>query len=348
MPDPAEASTSAGTEAPSLQTAEEAPSEPEEAAAPDEREGHPDDPDGWVPIDAYEGEPIVVHRQYHPEGELRSIGCYLPDQVGNPDGRHGPEWDYFKNGYKKEARFFRRGVAQGPFVRAWQSGQLRYQGEFVDGQRHGTYMQWWENGDLQMHFTYDHGVPTGRWREWYVDNFPRFEETYVDGKLHGERRTWDKPREEEDGTKVDGVLTLVENYRAGKRHGPWQDYDPTEGTPRVRGQYEDGVAVGDWEVRWRDGVVLDQYSYLEGQLHGPQRTFTPEGTPLELVTWDRGVKTGPASTFYGDGRVQAEGAYLEGLRHGPWRYYTPSGELNPAWSGVYDKDDKVGDLPDGS
>ena len=122
---------------------------------------HPDDPDGWVPIDSYEGTAIVVVRESHVVGGLRSIGCYLPGQAGNPEGRHGPEWTYFKNGYKKEALFFRRGVPQGTFVRAWQSGQLRFQGEFVDGVRHGTYLQWWETGDLQMQFTYDHGVPTG-------------------------------------------------------------------------------------------------------------------------------------------------------------------------------------------
>ena len=318
----------------------------EETDAPTGPVEHPDDPEGWAPIDTHAGEAVVTVRELWPSGELRRIATHLPGREKDPDGRHGPEWTFFKTGFKKETLTFDHGVAQGPFTRAWQNGQLRFQGTFVDGERHGEFLQWFQTGDLQMHFEYDHGAPTGVWREWYVELAPKSEEQYQDGKLHGERRLWDKPMNDpETGEPVDGVLTRLENYEAGELHGPWQDYHPRTGGPRTSGNYARGLKVGRWETLLNDGKLADESEYDEaGRRTGLQKVYSADGALFQELTWKEGVQTGPSRQFYPDGVVQAEGEYLDGLRHGAWRFYTPSGELS-GFSGIYENDEKVGDLP---
>ncbi len=305
------------------------------------------DPPDWTPVREIEGEPVVTLREYFPGGKLRRIACFEEGHLGEPDHRHGPEWTFFQNGFKKETLEYRHGVPEGPFSRAWQNGQMRYQGTFVNGKRHGTYRQWWPTGDLQMEFEYDHGKPVGTWREYYVGEQPKLVEHYVDGLLEGERRTWDKPREDENGNHLDGLLTTVEHYVGGKLDGPWQDYDITTGTPRLSGNYSDGLREGRWILQWRNGQVIEESHYLHGELHGLHRKYTSEGILIEEDTWEHGEKTGIARQFYADGTVQVEGSYRNGLREGPWRYYTKAGELNRNWSGIFEDDIRVGELPDG-
>lgn len=327
-----------------------APESAEESGEPGESDGprpHSDDPPGWIPIDTFRGDPVVVERDHFPDGGLRRITTYHADRVGDPQGRHGPEWSFFDNGYKKGEILYVDGVPEGPFMHAWMNGQIRYRGTFEDGERHGLYRQWFENGDLQMEFHYEEGRPSGTWREWYAGNAPRYVEQYEDGRLHGERRTWDKPKPDEEGDiPSEGFLTREENYVEGSLHGPWQDYDPFDGSPRMSGTYEHGERVGTWRITYRDGTLVDEVEYVDGQKHGLQRKFTVEGAPLEEITWDHGEKTGPARTFYPDGDLQSEGEYRQGLRQGTWIYYTPEGEVDPTWTGVYEDDQKIGELPE--
>jgi antitoxin component YwqK of YwqJK toxin-antitoxin module len=308
---------------------------------------HPDDPDDWVSLTEFEGAPVETLRDMFPTGGLRLIACYHAGHLGEPDQRHGPEWSYFKNGFKKETLFFVDGVAHGPFQRAWQNGQVRHQGEFVRGERHGVFKQWYGTGDQQLEYHYDHGRPTGVWYEWYVSGDSRLEETYVDGLLHGLRRSWYQlPVEETRGEVKPSVLSLEQTYVRGVLHGPWRDYDPEQDTLRTTGQYEDGKRVGAWVTRYPTGQIIDEFSYVDGELHGPQTRWTTEGDLLEQLTWDHGLKTGPARQFFAGGGLQAEGNFLDGMRQGPWIYYTPDGARNATWSGVYENDQRVEDLPD--
>jgi len=305
------------------------------------------DPDGWTSTDEYAGEAVVTVRETWPTGELRRIAMHLPGREQDPDGRHGPEWTFFKTGFKKETLTFERGIAQGPFTRAWRNGQLRFQGVFVDGERDGEFLQWFQTGDLQMHFHYDRGAPTGVWREWYVELAPKSEEKYQAGQLHGERRLWDKPMNDpETGEAADGVLTRIEHYEDGELHGPWQDHHPRSGAPRTQGSYVRGLQVGRWETRMADGTLVDESSYDDaGRRTGLQKLYAAGGTLIQELTWAEGVQSGPSRQFFPDGAVQAEGEFLDGLRQGVWRFYTPGGELN-GFSGVYENDERVGDLPD--
>lgn len=326
------------------------PGEPAQPAAPEPGAAggaHPDDPEGWAALEEYAGEAVVTVREVWPSGELRRIATHLAGRGQDPDGRHGPEWTFFKNGFKKETLTFERGVAQGPFTRAWQNGQLRFQGTFVDGERHGEFLQWFQTGDLQMHFQYDQGVPTGVWREWYVELAPKSEESYVDGKLHGERQLWDKPMTDPDtGEVADGILTRVEQYEEGELHGSWQDYHPRSGAPRTSGSHVRGLKVGRWETLMADGTVVDESDYDdEGRRTGLQKLYAPDGTLIQELTWVEGAQSGPARQFFPDGSPHSEGEYLEGLRTGAWRFYTSGGELS-GFSGVYANDERVGDLPD--
>ncbi|MDA1266115.1 MAG: hypothetical protein O2816_13625 [Planctomycetota bacterium] len=311
-------------------------------------ERHPDDPMDWAPLTEFEGAPVETVRETFPDGELRRIATHHVGRALDPDGRHGPEWTYFKNDIVKERLIFVDGVPQGPFVRAWPNGQLRFQGTYKDGQRHAAFQQWFQTGDLQMAFEYDCGNPVNTWREFYVAGHPKSEEQYLAGKLHGARTTWSKPMTDEEGNHIaDGVVTMREHYQDGLRHGPWQDFDPAEGTQRTTGHYDRGSRTGHWTVHWKGEVLIEEADYVDNLLEGLKYEYTSTGQVILQETWEAGVKTGPSKAFYHDGTPQSEGNYQDGLRQGQWKYYTQTGELN-GWSGVYENDEKVGPLPEDS
>jgi antitoxin component YwqK of YwqJK toxin-antitoxin module len=51
---------------------------------------------------------------------------------------------------------------------------------------------------------------------------------------------------------------------------------------------------------------------------------------------------GPWSLWYQSGQKQAEGNYAAGQRMGYWRYWAEDGARDPALSGNYKDDKKVG------
>jgi len=116
----------------------------------------------------------------------------------------------------------RNGKREGPWIRYWDDGQLRWKLIYKDGRGNGLYSRYWENGQLSTKGSFKDGLRDGLWVRYY-DN---------------------------------GQLKEKGSFRKGKRDGHWVVYWEN-GQLWFKGIYKDGEKVGgDWIEYAMDGSVL--------------------------------------------------------------------------------------------
>ena len=90
-------------------------------------------------------------------------------QYGMEEGeplRHGLETVWYETGQLRFRGEFDRGQAIGEFVWWQENGQLSRKGEYVDAKQHGEWSWWHKDGSRSVLGNYDHGTPVGRWLFW--------------------------------------------------------------------------------------------------------------------------------------------------------------------------------------
>ena len=305
---------------------------------------HPDDPEGWEPIQEFLGRPVEVVRVLRADGRLERITTHLQGQRG-PGSHHGPEWLQFPNGVSKLRQVWVEGVLDGPFSSYWNIGLIRTEGVYRQGQRHGSFYQYHRNGDRQHHYEYVDGVPEGTWREWYVGNILGLEETYVAGRKQGPFRKWARPETGDDGEPLldaEPVLEREAIYVDNLENGLLTDYWPSSGSVRRKGLMEDGQMVGTWILNFEDGSLKAERNFVAGQLEGLETVYDEAGSRIAENNYVAGSREGVQRNWYPNGQLQREGKMVGGLAEGYWSYFNPDGSPNDAWSGTY----KAGHLID--
>ncbi len=196
---------------------------------------------------------------------------------------------------------------------AWPDGSRRLECEHRDdgsrgSLRHGAFTSWHENGQRAEEGRYADGHRVGTWSSWHDNGQKAGEGAYKQGLRNTKWRYWDR-----EG-KVDRERSGT--YRAQLE--PWPS-----GARRIAGELRGKHRHGDWTFTSEAGVVLARGAYARHRRTGPWKFYWP-----------------------GDGRLRYEGEYLRGARTGRWTFTYPGGAIDPTLlSGLYEKDERAGDLP---
>lgn len=158
----------------------------------------------------------------------------------------------------------------------------------------------------------DPGDPTGR----------RCEGPLVDGQRNGAWTCWHD----------NGVLEAHLTYARGQLDGPSETFD-RDGLPVAKGNYEDGLAQGAWDV-WQEIGYFDTLSlrtkrsghYVDSR---PVGTWTGvwvvDGDPREgELSYVDGQREGPFRQWWPSGPQAVEGAFFQGSQHGRWKNWFDS------------------------
>lgn len=323
-------------------TTPEAPAAP--AAVGDSR-ARPDDPEGWTPIVAFEGEPVDTVRVRRDDGTLERITCHLAGQRG-PGSQHGPDWQLFPNGLPRLRQVWDHGELEGPFTVLWPSGILRQEGTYRRGQRDGSFVQYFRTGDRHLEYTYADGVPQGVWYEWFVEGQLTSEERFRDGRRHGLCRRWvrrELPEGMVEDPSAEAVLLEEFEYVDGVLEGAWTDYWPSTGELRRTGRMENDLKVGLWRAHREDGSLKAEREFVAGVQEGRETLYDEEGNRIAENLYSDGVQQGLQRSWYSNGQLQSEGEMVAGLREGPWTYHQPDGTVHEEWTGTYREGQRIGD-----
>lgn len=109
-------------------------------------------------------------------------------------------------GYLKEGKF------EGKWNAFYQSGQLKYERNYVNNKYHGVIKEYYINGQLASVGSYIDGERNGLHKKWYKNGDLKAEIYYIDGKIDGFWKQWD-----ENGNMVSGVYSEEEESNFFKK-----------------------------------------------------------------------------------------------------------------------------------
>lgn len=184
-----------------------------------------------------------------------------------------------------------QGRKQGQWEKKYENGQVRYQGQFKDDVPVGTFFYYSEKGAKSSEVTY-----TG-------DGWADAKFFHDNGTVMGEGQYKNQVKEGlwkfyDDQT----VLSAIENYSNGKRHGTSTVY-LLNGQPAAVVDYVDGLKTGPFKEYFSDGKVMIEGTYLDDNFDGAYKQY------------------------YGDGQLLLEGQYKGAVKHGLWVHYNGDGRI---------------------
>ena len=94
----------------------------------------------------------------------------------------------------------------GKYVIYFESGQKRYEGNFVSGKMEGKQIKWHENGQMSYEANFKYGKQQGPYIFWYENGQKSYEANYKKGKEDGIVTSWDR----------EGNITKTEILENGK------------------------------------------------------------------------------------------------------------------------------------
>ena len=126
--------------------------------------------------------------------------------------------------------------------------------------------------------------------------------------------------------------------------GPITEWYDT-GVRRFEGRLIRGEPDGPWRHWWENGHLRWRGTYTLGRLDGRTEGYHANGELQFVATYKNGVLNGPIENRNEDGRLLQTGAYLNGRKRGAFVFYDPDGNIDTHRSGIYDGDERIGDLP---
>ncbi len=135
----------------------------------------------------------------------------------------------------------------GAMVERYENGQIKSRSEIRQGLLEGVSEGWHTNGQKQVTEHFHAGVSHGLRTKWHANGRKLSEATIVEGKMEGTFRRW-----AEDGTLAEEI-----EMKAGQPDGISRAYYP-------------GGSVKA-EARLRDGALLEQKFWKEGEHQSPPR-----------------------------------------------------------------------------
>ena len=175
-----------------------------------------------------------------PAAPLSGEGAAAPAGASEPAGA-GPAVveERYPNGKLMSQKHMKRDaegkeIPHGLYQSWWENGQLRSQGEHVNGKTQGVWTYWHANGAKKGEGVLREEKPEGVWTYWYENGQKMAERTWVNGVLNGPHTTW-----HDNGQKADTA-----NFVDGKPHGIVLTWD-LDGVPQAPLRFEHGVKIED-------------------------------------------------------------------------------------------------------
>jgi len=185
------------------------------------------------------------------------------------------------------------GQKQGKWVKTYQNGNTRYEGQFRDDKPYGEFHNYYESGKLQAVSKYSDDGVICKVSSFFENGNPMAEGTFVNQKKDG---TW------VFYSDIDGKKVAQENYSMDELDGRKISFYPETGEPAEITYYKDGI---------KDGLY--QKYYVDGKL-------------MVAATYDKNQLDGEYTVYYENGQVEIHGYYSKGMQIGNWEYFDEAGK----------------------
>ncbi len=253
---------------------------------------------GVIQNNAPELAKIDVRTEYYEGGIVKTTGTYK-DGVAegihrefSPEGKVIAAKMYADGVLTGEGILDTAGRQQGPWKEYHPNGQIKSQGEYVNGKRIGEWVFYHPNGKIEQKGKYDKkGKAQGAWK-WYYET---------------------------------GTILREENYRNNLQDGTMTEYGDS-GKVITKGEFIDGLKEGEWMLEMPD--YLEKGNYKADRRDGEwKHYYTSTGKLRYVGKFIDGVPDGEQTFYYPNGKVKQTGKYAGGTKEGEWKFYDESGYL---------------------
>jgi antitoxin component YwqK of YwqJK toxin-antitoxin module len=190
-----------------------------------------------------------------------------------------------------------QGRRQGKWVDYYSNGQIRYEGQFKNGNCQGEFKYYDEQGNLKATNEFDKSGERALNKTYAPNGRVIATGDYLNQKKDGEWKYYDANS---------GQLRLVEDNKEGKVHGWSRIYNPQNGALAEETQFVGGVPEGQCRKYSDTGTLIMECQYHEGLLEGPTKTYYPSTALKEEGQYTKGKKSGTWKTYNEEGDVIAE------------------------------------------
>ena len=235
-----------------------------------------------------------IRKEYYENGKLKLVGSYKNgtkqgvfreyDQEGNIINSH----IYEGNVKSGEGIVDPSGDKQGNWKLFYPTGELKAQGQYVQGLKSGEWQYFFASGKIEQIGNYKDGLAHGSWK-WYYES---------------------------------GDLLREERFRKGKEDGLMVEYT-VEGNEIIKGEFIDGLRTGPWFYTVNDHT--EEGEYLDGEKNGEWIFVYDNGKVNFKGEYANGIPIDKHSWYYRDGSLKQEGKYNSGERHGNWIFFNELG-----------------------
>ncbi len=207
---------------------------------------------------------------------------------------------------------------EGIYRHWYQSGQLRVELNYENGEMVGLLREWYENGQLKGKYNCENGEMVGLQREWYENGQLKEEWNYENGEMVGLLREWYE----------NGQLKGEWNYENGKYHGLLREWYEN-GQLKVELNRENGKYHGLERWWYPNGQLRREGNNENGEMVGLERWWYPNGQLKVEWNWENGERHGLQREWYENGQLKVESNYENGVKVTPPKSVSPPKSTSP-------------------
>ena len=185
-----------------------------------------------------------------------------------------------------------KGRKQGPWSKKWESGAVRYTGQFKDD------------------------IPVGEFKHFDADAVLTTVQVHA-GDGHVSRA---------EHFRTEGTLMAKGKYVDQKKDSTWNYYGTEGGLNRIE-RYKNGVLEGEQITYYPTGAVAEKQHFVKGVQHGESKSWFENGKFKSEATYVNGEPEGRMVFYFAKGPKEIEGQMVNGNRDGQWIYFNEDSSI---------------------
>lgn len=218
---------------------------------------------------------------YYPNGALYRKGTYQNDL------RQGRWQTWYEDGTLTIEGVYKNGKEEGEWINYWENGRIKDKATYHDGKLDGLWQSFSPEGILKLKGTYKGDYKVGEWTSYYNNGRLKEKEHYkvithknvangmavmglkeTMSELHGNYEAY---------SQADYQIKETGKYYHGLKHGTWTNYYPGGVVPTIVSQYRYGKLHGVFKQYDRYGRIVYEIHYKHGLKDGAFYAFNENG-----------------------------------------------------------------------
>jgi len=183
------------------------------------------------------------------------------------------------------------GKRTGLWISHYPGGEIKYRGQFFEGNPVDTLERYYENGNRKAIMI-----------------------TNPDTELYS-ARLFDQ----------EGILRASGSYLNQRKHGLWFFYN-ISGKVLMEINYQQDTVEGVAKRYFASGDIMEKTSWINNELSGQQIIYNESGKKSAEISYKFGKMNGIFKTYNSFGFMSTYGKYNNGLKEGKWQYFDEKGQ----------------------